>query len=154
MSYPQEVKDRAYRIDPECWEPYSGMGRNHKAAMDYRRTASLMEAERDFNREKESEVTTETQAPIGANYDPEKAQAKSFCVIGPSVNSSIGRTWKATKEEASAHAEKLIRNSFDGSRSKIQRLLVVQVVEVIEVAGPPITRRTMTADDVDSQEGD
>ncbi len=68
-----------------------------------------------------------------------------YCVIGPSVtqNHPIKRSWKTSQEDAVKHAEKLIRNSFDGQRSKVAKLLVVKVVEVVELTGPPITRRSI-----------
>jgi len=70
-----------------------------------------------------------------------------YCVIGPSVSQAhpIRRSWKTTQEEAALHAEQLISNSFDGSKSRVKKLLVVKVVEVIEVEGPPLVRRTGTA---------
>lgn len=73
--------------------------------------------------------------------------AGHFCVIGVNVtqNHPITRTWKKTQEAAAKHAERLIKNSFDGNTTKTKKLLVVQVVEVIEVAGPPVTRRTGSA---------
>ncbi len=94
----------------------------------------------------DKEVTTRREPVVGD-------EAGWYCVIGPSVtqNHPIKRTWKNDQEAAATHAEKLINNSFDGTRNKVKRLLVVKVVEVIEVAGPPITRRTgakITADDV------
>lgn len=44
--WPDEVKQLAYKIDPECWVSYSGKPRKFKAYMDSRRTAALEEAER------------------------------------------------------------------------------------------------------------
>lgn len=82
-----------------------------------------------------------------------------YCVIGPNVmqNHPITRTWKKEQESAAKHAEKLINDSFDGSRTRVKRLLVVKVVEVIEVSGPPISRRRgseISADDVGETEGE
>jgi hypothetical protein len=82
-----------------------------------------------------------------------------FCVIGPNVVQShpIKRSWKNSQEEAVAHAERLIRNSFDGSKAKVQKLLVVKVVEVVEIEGPPITKRTgigITRDDIGGRTDD
>ncbi|WP_186214549.1 hypothetical protein [Burkholderia gladioli] len=48
--WPQEVKELAYKLDPECWVSYSGRPRKFKAYMDSRRTASLEEAERRIAR--------------------------------------------------------------------------------------------------------
>lgn len=42
----QEVKDLARKLDPGCWESYSGMPKSHKQAMDHRRTAALALAEK------------------------------------------------------------------------------------------------------------
>ncbi len=44
MGYPQEVKDIAYRLDPECWVSYSGATKQVKQHMESRRTASLARA--------------------------------------------------------------------------------------------------------------
>jgi hypothetical protein len=43
-AWPQEVKQRAYEIDPECWISYSGRSKAFKRQMDARRTASLEKA--------------------------------------------------------------------------------------------------------------
>lgn len=48
--WPYEVKQLAYKLDPECWASYSGKPRKFKAYMDARRTASLEEAERKIER--------------------------------------------------------------------------------------------------------
>lgn len=45
-AYRQEVKELAYKLDPECWVSYSGKLKAHKQHMDYRRAKSLREAER------------------------------------------------------------------------------------------------------------
>lgn len=101
--------------------------------------------------DKTSEVTSRPPADSEAGW---------FCVIGPNVtqNHPIQRSWKTDQESAAKHAEKLITNSVDGRGSaKTRRLLVVKVVEVVEIAGPPITRRTasaITPDDVSDPEGD
>jgi len=76
-----------------------------------------------------------------------------YCVIGPNVTQAhpIKRSWKNNLDDAVAHAERLIRNSFDGTKVKTQKLLVVKVMEVIEVEGPPLTRRSgkdVTREDV------
>ncbi len=43
--YNQKVKDLARELDPECWISYSGMEKNFKQQMDWRRRESLMLAE-------------------------------------------------------------------------------------------------------------
>jgi hypothetical protein len=43
-SYPQEVKEIAYKLDPECWVSYSGQTRHYKRVMEIRRQASLARA--------------------------------------------------------------------------------------------------------------
>lgn len=53
MAYEQDVKDLAYTLDPPCWVSYSGKGRNFKAAMDYRRNASLRKAQDTMDRIRE-----------------------------------------------------------------------------------------------------
>jgi len=68
-----------------------------------------------------------------------------YCVIGPTVNSNncVPRSWRTTLDSAAAHAERLIKNSHEsGSKGKLQKLLVVKVVEVIEVEGPPLVHRS------------
>ncbi len=37
----QDVKERAHRIDPECWISYSGKPKEFKQQMDARRLAAL-----------------------------------------------------------------------------------------------------------------
>lgn len=46
MRYSEEVKQLAYKMDPECWVSYSGATPDFKRAMDKRRTLSLEYAER------------------------------------------------------------------------------------------------------------
>lgn len=43
---PQIVKERAYKLDPECWTSYSGKPREFKRYIDHRRADSLRRAER------------------------------------------------------------------------------------------------------------
>lgn len=71
MGYRQEVKDIAYKLDPECWESYSGKPRAIKRAMDTRRTRALQEAERMY-------VPTET-------VQDEIAELRNEGVISPRV---------------------------------------------------------------------
>lgn len=52
--YPQEVKEAAYKLDPECWVSYSGKPRHHKRVMEVRRWASLRQAFSDHWRRKHS----------------------------------------------------------------------------------------------------
>ena len=49
MSYPQQVKEIAYEIDPECWVSYSGKPKAYKSAMDARRTAALRQASEQWD---------------------------------------------------------------------------------------------------------
>lgn len=49
--WPQRVKERAYKIDPECWESYSGKPKPFKQAMEQRRQASLLKAEKQVREE-------------------------------------------------------------------------------------------------------
>lgn len=51
MSYLQEVKEIAYRLDPDCWKSYSGEPRVRKREMDRRRTAALETAQRRYDAE-------------------------------------------------------------------------------------------------------
>jgi hypothetical protein len=46
MPYDEAVKQRAYELDPECWESYIGKPKEFKRAMDARRTAALRKARR------------------------------------------------------------------------------------------------------------
>lgn len=105
----------------------------------------------EFQLEKES--TMDDEKNVTHRSPLTEGEAGWYCVIGPNVtqNHPIKRSWKTDQEAAAKHAEKLITDSFDGHRTKTKRLLVVKVVEVIEIAGPPITRRTasaITSDDV------
>lgn len=52
MSFPQEVKQIAYKLDPECWASYSGKPKPYKQMMDIRRTASLQTAQAEYESEK------------------------------------------------------------------------------------------------------
>lgn len=45
MSYSEEVKQLAYKLDEECWVSYTGKKPDHKRAMDKRRSLSLESAE-------------------------------------------------------------------------------------------------------------
>lgn len=49
MAYEQEVKEAAYKIDPECWESYSGKDWLHHRAADARRLSSLQKAQKAWN---------------------------------------------------------------------------------------------------------
>lgn len=49
--YPQEVKERAYAADPECWISYSGKPKSFKQIMEARRTASLRAAQQQYDHE-------------------------------------------------------------------------------------------------------
>lgn len=40
----EDIKQRAYGIDPSCWGSYSGSPKETKQAMDRRRTAALKQA--------------------------------------------------------------------------------------------------------------
>lgn len=46
MPIPQHIKHLAYKLDPECWQSYSGKDKPFKQAMDLRRTASMAKAQR------------------------------------------------------------------------------------------------------------
>ena len=48
MPYKQEVKDIAYKLDPECWVSYSGKPKEVKREMDWRRVDCLETASRGF----------------------------------------------------------------------------------------------------------
>lgn len=63
-----------------------------------------------------------------------------FCVIGPTCGrlaSDIGRKFFETEKEAIAHAASLLSNRQPGS----QPCYVVEVKQVVEIAGLPITVR-------------
>jgi hypothetical protein len=87
--------------------------------------------------------------PAGAT-DMRVGDVSAFCVISTTVNNDYGRTWKKDKAAAVAHAKKLIRNSpLSNGVPKCRKLFVVQVVEVVEVPGPAISTRSVTADDIE-----
>jgi len=44
MAYSQEVREKAYALDPECWISYSGKPRRFKQEMDSRRSEALAKA--------------------------------------------------------------------------------------------------------------
>jgi len=44
----EKIKQRAYKIDPECWVSYSGKPKSFKRYMDGRRTEALRKAEKEF----------------------------------------------------------------------------------------------------------
>ena len=48
MPYKTEVKEKAYKIDPDCWESYSGKPKEVKREMDWRRQSCLEEASEGF----------------------------------------------------------------------------------------------------------
>jgi hypothetical protein len=50
MAFDQVVKELAYTLDPPSWISYSGKPRYFKAAMDERRTASLLKAQATIRR--------------------------------------------------------------------------------------------------------
>jgi hypothetical protein len=86
------------------------------------------------------------------NSDTQGGDLGLFCVIGPVVNSSFGRTWKRDEEAALKHAKKLIANSYDRG-PKVKKLYVVQVVKVVEVDDkPPMTVRGVSEEDVNPEE--
>jgi hypothetical protein len=41
-------KQRAYQIDPECWQSYSGKPKDFKQRIDKRRNAALKQAEKEI----------------------------------------------------------------------------------------------------------
>lgn len=47
MSYTQEVKERAYKIDPQAWASYSGAPKKIKQYWDGLRTGALKQAQRE-----------------------------------------------------------------------------------------------------------
>lgn len=99
--------------------------------------------------------TKEANAIPAAATDMRTGDVAAYCVISSTVNNDFGRTWKKDKDAAIAHAKKLIRNSgVSGGLPKCRKLFVVQVVEVVEVAGPPITTRSMSAEDVEDTTGE
>lgn len=65
---------------------------------------------------------------------PNEAKTQRFCVIGESITSQscIPRRWVDDPVFAAAHAEALIR------KHRCRRLYVVQIVQVVELAEPPI----------------
>ena len=73
MPIPTETKDRAYRLDPEAWESYSGRPKAHKQHMEARRTASLIKAaaqledEQLEEDEREDEQVADVLVTISAN---------------------------------------------------------------------------------------
>jgi hypothetical protein len=86
------------------------------------------------------------------NSDTVAGDAGLFCVIGPTVNSTFGRTWKRGLEDAVKHGKKIIAQSYDRG-PKVKKLYVVQVVQVLEVDDkPPISVRGVTADDTDQED--
>lgn len=57
----QEVKEIAYRLDPECWKSYSGKERAFKQRMEGRRTRSLSKAQDIFDRSSPQRETFEEE---------------------------------------------------------------------------------------------
>jgi hypothetical protein len=51
MHYSPEVKARAYELDPECWESYSGKPIKFKRSMEVRRVSSLLKADKEITAE-------------------------------------------------------------------------------------------------------
>lgn len=77
---------------------------------------------------------------------------KDHCVIGLKCNSSIGRTWVENEAAGVEHARTLLaRYGKTNSHGKqpLQRLAVVKVIRIIELAEPqpPIVVREMVEDD-------
>jgi hypothetical protein len=63
-------------------------------------------------------------------------QFSKFCVIHPMVDAQrVPRGWKDNVEDAVAHATRLIEKNHSNGQ-KTRRLLVVQVVKVVET--PPL----------------
>lgn len=97
-------------------------------------------------------VKTEDEVIPASGTEMRVADVAAFCVIGPSVNNSFGRTWKKTQAEAAKHARKLINQSVDSAGNpKTRKLFVVQVVEVIEVPGPTLISRRLEEDDTSGE---
>jgi hypothetical protein len=95
-------------------------------------------------------MTDETQVVAASGTEARTGDDGLFCVIGTTVNSSFGRTWKKAKADAVAHARKLIKNSANNAGNPTTRkLYVVQVVAVVEVPGPRIDARDVTAEDLE-----
>lgn len=46
--WPEEVKELAYQLDPECWISYRGKPRDFKRSMEVRRKASLERAREEL----------------------------------------------------------------------------------------------------------
>jgi hypothetical protein len=45
MPWPSNIKNLAYKLDPECWQSYSGKSKAYKQAMEARRIKSLQLAD-------------------------------------------------------------------------------------------------------------
>lgn len=58
MAYSQEVKERAYTLDPDAWVSYTGKPHDYKASMDRRRQKALgrAQAEADFAKKTDDEI--------------------------------------------------------------------------------------------------
>lgn len=97
-------------------------------------------------------MTTESDVTRAAGSDTQGGDTGLFCVIGPVVNSSYGRTWKTDLEAAIKHGKKIIAGSYDKG-AKVKKLYVVQVVKVIEVDdAPPMNVRGVTEEDTAKEE--
>lgn len=97
MSYSNEVKELAYKIDPECWVSYSGQPVGYKRAMDKRRVFSLDIAEH----------TLRERAKIQAVHAPEKentelSDQETLCkhyneVIIPMCEGTTVKPWECVR---------------------------------------------------------
>ena len=94
---------------------------------------------------------SEDELQSASGSDTRTGDAGMFCVIGASVNSTFGRTWKRNQADAATHARKIIRYQADnGDKKKHVKLFVVQVVEVLETPQVAIISRGTTEEDFET----
>ncbi len=98
-------------------------------------------------------TNAEANAVPASGSDVRNGDVGLFCVIRPTATQTFGRTWKTEMADAVKHATKMIRNKMDSS-NKIERLFVVQVVQVVELPQAKVDVRGVSAEDVDDLTGE
>lgn len=76
MAFEESVKKRAQELDPECWVSYSGMPKAVKQYRDGRRTATLKQAQKEYDQAQIEEGRAERENEIIINETDQRRRER------------------------------------------------------------------------------